>query len=62
MLWGLFVVVLLLLLVRDRLRRRRRPATGADALAAARVQGEFAGYDVRPHRVDPVTGTRDWGQ
>jgi hypothetical protein len=62
MLWLAFFVALLLLGLRSRTRARRRPVSGADALAAARVQGEFASYDVRPHRVDPVSGMRDWGQ
>lgn len=62
MYWLVFVVVVALLVLRLLANRRRRPATGADALAAARVQGEFASYDCRPHRVDPVTGRRDWGQ
>jgi hypothetical protein len=61
-LWLIFTAVLLLLVVRSRFKKRGRAATGKDALAAARVQGEFASYDCRPHRVDPVTGTRDWGQ
>lgn len=62
MLWLVFGVAVVLLVVRSRVKRRRRPSTGADVLAAARVQGEFPHYDVRPHRVDPVSGARDWGQ
>ncbi len=62
MLWVVFTIALALLVLRSRLKGRRRPATGADALAAARVQGEFSSYDSRPHRIDPITGRRDWGQ
>lgn len=62
MLWLVFGAALVLLVARGRMKRRRGPATGRDALLAARVQGEFAHYDVRPHRVDPATGRRDWGQ
>lgn len=61
MLWVVFFLVLGLLVLRSRFKGKRRAATGADALAAARVQGEFAGYDCRPHRIDPVTGLRDRG-
>lgn len=57
-----FMVVTAFLVLRGRLKRRARPATAKDVMAAALTQGEFPGYDVRPHRRDPITGQRDWGQ